>query len=74
MTALFLDTDILLDFPADRKPFSTFAVRIFIGAHQGKFKLHTSGNAITTAYYILGKHMDEKKQESWWPTCSIMCR
>lgn len=61
MTELFLDTDIILDFLGNRKPFAGFAMRIFEGAHQGKFHLHTSVNSITTTYYILCKSVKERK-------------
>lgn len=61
MRNLFLDTDILLDFLGDRKPFSKFAGQIFLGVHAGDFKVYTSGNSITTAYYILCKYMEEKQ-------------
>ena len=60
MTNLFLDTDIILDFLGDRRPFSRYAVRIFAGVHAGEYTVYTSGNSITTAYYILCKTTDEK--------------
>jgi hypothetical protein len=59
--AIFLDTDILLDFLGDRKPFSKFALQLFVNAHQKKVRLHCSANSITTAYYILSK-LTTKKQ------------
>lgn len=55
MKKIFLDTDILLDFLGDRKPFSKFALEIFLGAYHKNFDIYCSGNSITTAYYILGK-------------------
>jgi hypothetical protein len=58
---IFLDTDIILDFLGDRKPFSKFALHLFVDAHQKKLKLYCSGNSITTAYYILGKLTTEKQ-------------
>lgn len=61
MNGLFLDTDIILDFLGNRKPFSKFAANIFLKAHQGKFKLYTSGNTVTTAYYILSKSVGENE-------------
>lgn len=60
MKNIFLDTDILIDFLGDRKPFSRFALTIFLNAHHKKIKVHASANSITTAYYILGKHTTEK--------------
>ena len=61
MKHLFIDTDVILDFVGDRKPFSVHASKIFVEAHKGKFKLYASGNSITTVYYILCKSVDEKK-------------
>lgn len=61
MTYLFIDTDIILDFLGDRKPFAKYSAQIFLEAHNKKFKLYTSSNSITTTYYILGKTLDNKK-------------
>ena len=60
MKNIFLDTDILIDFVGDRKPFSRFALTIFLNAYHKQFKVYTSGNSITTAYYMLGKQTTEK--------------
>ena len=60
MIHIFIDTDIILDFLGDRKPFSKHASLIFINAEQKEFKLYTSSNSITTAYYILCKLTDEQ--------------
>ncbi len=61
MIHLFIDTDIILDFLGDRKPFSKFASQIFLEAHNGNFKIYTSSNSITTAYYMLGKTTTDKR-------------
>jgi predicted nucleic acid-binding protein len=60
MTKVFLDTDIILDFLGDRKPFSHAALAIFLAAYNKQVALHTSSNSITTAYYILCKLTSEK--------------
>ena len=60
MKNIFLDTDILIDFVGDRKPFSRFALTIFLHGYNKKIKLYTSSNSITTTYYILGKQTTEK--------------
>jgi predicted nucleic acid-binding protein len=52
---IFVDTDVILDFLGDRKPFSKSALRLFVLAEQKKIALYTSSNSITTAYYLLGK-------------------
>lgn len=60
MKNIFLDTDILIDFLGDRKPFSRFALTIFLNAYNKKIKVYASANSITTTYYILGKQTTEK--------------
>lgn len=60
MTA-FLDTDILLDFLGDRQPFAIHAAKIFTHAHRKEITICTSGNSITTCYYILAQHATSKK-------------
>lgn len=57
---IFLDTDILLDFLGDRRPFSKFALALFKEAENNDLKLYTSANSITTTYYILTKLSTEK--------------
>jgi predicted nucleic acid-binding protein len=61
MTKVFLDTDIILDFLGDRKPFSQAALKIFLAGHNKQIALYTSSNSITTAYYILCKLTSEKR-------------
>jgi predicted nucleic acid-binding protein len=61
MKDVFLDTDILIDFLGDRKPFSKFALAIFVAGYNQKLRLHTSSNSITIAYYILSKQVSENK-------------
>lgn len=61
MTKIFVDTNILVDLLADRKPFSKFAISIFSTAEKKKIKLYTSSHSIATAYYLLQKYADEKK-------------
>ena len=59
MKKIFLDTNILVDLLADRKPFSKYAVEIFIASENKKIKLFTSSHSIATAYYLLKKHKDD---------------
>lgn|SRR5690606_764378 len=61
MNRIFLDTNILVDLIADRKPHSKFAVRIIEIAENKKLKLYTSSHAIATTYYLLKKYADEKQ-------------
>ena len=50
---LFLDTSILIDLLADRRPFSNSAYLIFKLANQNQWLLYTSSNSILTTFYIL---------------------
>lgn len=54
---LFLDTNILIDLVADRKPFSGWVIKMFQEAKRGKWKLYTSSSSILTTYYIVSKEI-----------------
>jgi predicted nucleic acid-binding protein len=60
MKKVFVDTNILVDLIADRKPFSKFAVQIFSRAEKRKLKLYASSHSLATTHYLLKKYMDEK--------------
>lgn len=60
MKKVFLDTNILIDLIADRKPFSKYAMAIFTAAENKKLKLFTSSHSIATTYYLLKKYHDDK--------------
>lgn len=60
MKKIFLDTNILVDLIADRKPFSKYAVAIFNASETKKIKLFTSSHTIATTYYLLKKYVEEK--------------
>ncbi len=64
MKRLFLDTNILIDLLADRKPYSKFARELLMLAEQKKIKLYTSSHALATTYYILNKYGDDKSLRS----------
>ena len=55
MKKYFLDTNIILDFLANREPFGRFALSIFGKALTKEWELWTSDNSITTVYYFLEK-------------------
>jgi len=57
---LFLDTNIIIDLLADRKPFSNSAYIIFRETKLNKWKLFTSSNSIITTFYILEKQLSSK--------------
>lgn len=54
---VFLDTTIIIDLLADRKPFSNASYAIFRDAKLKKYKLYTSSNSLITTYYILAKNI-----------------
>jgi predicted nucleic acid-binding protein len=58
---IFVDTNILVDLIADRKPFSKFAIQLFSKAEVGKLELYTSSHSIATTHYLLKKYVDEKE-------------
>jgi predicted nucleic acid-binding protein len=57
---IFLDTNILIDLLADRKPFSKYALAVFKRAEEKKLRLYTSSHSIATAYCLLSKHHEDK--------------
>jgi predicted nucleic acid-binding protein len=60
MKKIFIDTNILVDLIADRKPFSKYAIEIFNLAENKKIRLYTSSHSIATTYYLLKKFIDDK--------------
>lgn len=60
MKKVFLDTNIIVDLIADRKPFSKFAIEIFQLAEENKLQIFTSSHSIATTHYLLKKYLDEK--------------
>jgi len=61
MKKLFLDTNILIDLIADRKPFSKYAILLFQKAEKKDVQLFTSSHSIATAHYLLKKFLEEKE-------------
>ena len=60
MKRIFVDTNILVDLIADRKPFSKYAIVIFNAAEAKKIRLFTSSHSIATTYYLLKKYVGDK--------------
>ena len=60
MKKIFLDTNIIVDLIADRKPFSKYSIEIFKKAEEKKIKLFTSSHSIVTTQYLLKKYLEEK--------------
>lgn len=61
MKKIFVDTNILVDLIADRRPFSKFAIDLFNKAERGDIKLYCSSHSIATTHYLLKKYLEEKK-------------
>lgn len=61
MKTVFVDTNILIDLLADRRPFSKFAIEIFDLATKNKVNLFTSSHSIATTHYLLKKYIKEKE-------------
>lgn len=53
MKNIFLDTNVLIDFFADRKPFSMEAARLFNYSIKKKINLYISAVSYNNIYYIL---------------------
>jgi len=58
---LFIDTNIIIDLVADRKPFSNSAYILFREANMNKWKLYSSSSSILTTFYILEKQLSLDK-------------
>lgn len=56
----FLDTNVLIDLIADRKPFSKHAIEIFNHREAKKIQLFASSHSIATTHYLLKKYVEEK--------------
>jgi predicted nucleic acid-binding protein len=61
MKKVFIDTNILLDLIADRRPFSKHAISIFKHAEKKNIQLYTSSHTMATTHYMLQQYMDDKK-------------
>ena len=53
MKSIFLDTNVLIDFFADRKPFSIEAARLFNYSFKKKINIYISAVSYNNIYYIL---------------------
>lgn len=53
MKHIFMDTNVVIDFLADRKPFSMDAARIFDLGVTGKIKVYISAVSYNNIYYVL---------------------
>lgn len=60
MNKVFIDTNIIVDLTADRKPFSKFSIEIFKKVEEKKIKLFTSSHSKATTHYLLKIYLEEK--------------
>ncbi|MFA6262034.1 MAG: PIN domain-containing protein [Bacteroidia bacterium] len=60
MRHFLLDTNVVIDFLTDRRPFSTWAARLFTFAEKGKVKLYVSAVSYNNTYYIIKKLTSHK--------------
>lgn len=58
---IFIDTDVILDFLLDRKPFSDQIGQLFQLSIDTDLKICVSPTTITNIYYIIGR-IENKKQ------------
>ena len=61
MNSLFIDTDVIIDFLIDRKPFSREAAKIFTLIDQKKLKGYASALTFSNLYYVLRKFESHNK-------------
>ena len=61
---IFLDTNILVDIVANRKPFSKDAIEIFDYCQRKKIKMYSTSISIANLHYIAKKMVDEKELRS----------
>ena len=66
---MFLDSDVLIDFYADRDEFSSFARRIFEHAelNSRNVRLITTPVAISNVHYLLKKYLEKEYQLKLYP-------
>ena len=61
MNNIFLDTNVVIDFLADRRPFSLLAAKIFNYSLQGKVKVFISAVSYNNIYYILRQSLTNRE-------------
>jgi predicted nucleic acid-binding protein len=61
MKNIFLDTNIVIDFLADRKPFSLSAAKLLNHAVKGKIVIYISAVSYNNIYYALNQRLTNKE-------------
>ena len=60
MKYIFMDTNVVIDFLADRQPFSLYAARLFDLVITGKVAVYISAVSYNNIYYILRRSLANK--------------
>ena len=61
MKNIFIDTNVIIDFLADRKPFSEYAAILFQLAEENKINVYVAAISFNNTYYILRQVASHKK-------------
>ena len=61
MKSVFLDTNVVIDFLADRRPFSLAAAEIFSASVNSRVKLFISAVSYNNIYYILRQSLSHNQ-------------
>ncbi|OFY96151.1 MAG: hypothetical protein A3K10_13850 [Bacteroidetes bacterium RIFCSPLOWO2_12_FULL_31_6] len=61
MTCFFLDTNVIIDFIAERKPFSKAAAKLFDLSEKGIVKIFISSLSYSNIYYVVKKSTSHKE-------------
>jgi predicted nucleic acid-binding protein len=61
MKTIFLDTNVIIDFLADRKPYSEEAALLFHQSIKGNLTIHVSALSFNNIYYILRRQYSHKE-------------
>jgi predicted nucleic acid-binding protein len=56
MKSVLIDTDVLLDFYLDRKPFSDDSLQLLLKCEQKQFRAYVTPVIVANTYYILRRH------------------
>ncbi|MGD9328994.1 MAG: PIN domain-containing protein [Cyclobacteriaceae bacterium] len=64
MTDAFIDTDVIIDYITDRKPFSDSSEIIFALIENRKIKGHTSSLCFSNLYYLINQQLSRKMTRS----------
>ena len=75
---ILVDTNILIDFYQDRRPFSDLAVQLMVAESFGDVELWTSAKSFTDVFYVLSRRCEDtalqrafKESLAWLNVCSV---